>query len=126
MATITNAVMASLVCQANKHIVNNVINEFVCTDQGQWRYGLNGRPVMRQISVATMRNGRDSYQTTLRMIRAYKVGDEIELESKIYVRLRSGWALSSDVIVESYKECKPINITVSKSILDFLDKFSFI
>ena len=126
MSTITNAVMAGLICQANKHIINNVINEFVCNENGQWRYGLDGRPLMRQISVATMYNGRDSYQTTLRMTRAYKIGDEIELDGKLYVRLRSGWALSSDVVVKSYNECKCSNKRVSKSIFDFLDNFSFI
>ena len=74
MSTITNAVLAGLICQADKHIVNNVITEFVCDERGQWRYGLDGRPIMRQVSVATMRNGRDSYQTTLRMTRAYRLG----------------------------------------------------
>ena len=126
MSTITNAVIASMICAANKHIVNNVINEFVCDDNGQWRYGLDGRPLMRQISVATMHNGRDSYQTTLRMTRAYKVGDELELEGKLYVRLRSGWALSTDVVVKSYIECKAKPSLISKSVLDFLEHFSFI
>jgi len=126
MSTITNAVLAGLICQADKHIVNNVITEFVCDERGQWRYGLDGRPIMRQVSVATMRNGRDSYQTTLRMTRAYRLGDEVELDGKLYVRLRSGWSLVSDIVVESYNECKCRDKRVSKSIFDFLDNFSFI
>ena len=126
MATITNAVMASLICSADKHVINNVITEIVCDEHGQWIYGINGKPVVRQVSVAAMRNGRDSYPTTLRMVRAYKVGDEIELGGKLYVRLRSGWALSSDVVVESYRESKCRDKRSSKSIFDFLDNFSFI
>lgn len=126
MATITNAVMASLICQADKHIINNVITEFVCDADGKWCYGLDGRPVMRQINVATLRNGRDSYPTTLRMTRAFRVGDEINLSGRLYVRLRSGWSLSSDVVAESYQDCKCHNKRVSKSVFDFLDNFSFI
>lgn len=119
MKTLSNALFANLVCKADKHIVVKEVKEFVCDHKGSWKYDIFGRPVMRAALIAELRNGRDSYQTTLRMSRALRIGSECTLAERVYKKTAFGWSLVADLSADSAKD------SLFSSSLDFLNNYTF-